>query len=102
MSQIHKIVINASYGGFVLSDEARSRLKELCQENGEQYDYEWILPRHDPILVQVVEELGSERASAECATLRVVSISGRTYRISDYDGHETIITPNLEEWTVIG
>lgn len=102
MSQSNKVVINFGYGVFGLSNEAKSRLKELGQEYGEEYDYEWKLPRHDPILVQVIEELGSKRASLEFASLRVVSIAGRTYRIVDYDGHETIITPNLEEWTVIG
>lgn len=97
MSQIYKVVINSSYGGYGLSQEAKARLKELGQEYGE-----WSTPRHDPILIQVIEELGSDRASGNHAQLKIVEIVGRTYRIEEYDGMESVVTPNIEEWTVIG
>ncbi len=46
--------------------------------------------RHDPLLVQVVEELG-DKASGKCAKLRVVEIpDGTDYEISEYDGNEHI------------
>jgi len=46
--------------------------------------------RADPLLVKVVEELGSE-ASGEFAALRVVEIpDGVDWEIDDYDGMETI------------
>jgi hypothetical protein len=102
MSQTYKVVINESFGGFGLSDDAKSRLKELGQEYAEEYDYEWKIPRHDPILIQVVEELGTDKASGSHCRLRIAKIPCRTYRIEEYDGRERIITPNLEEWTVIG
>ena len=47
--------------------------------------------RADPKLVQVVEELGSEKASGSCAELKVVKIpDGTDYVIEDYDGVESI------------
>ena len=97
MSQTYKVVINSSYGGFGLSQKAKARLKELGQEYGE-----WSIPRHDPILIQVIEELGSDWASGNHARLEIVEIVGRTYRIEEYDGMESVVTPNIEEWTVIG
>lgn len=46
--------------------------------------------RNDPLLVQVVEELG-DKANGECAKLRVVDIpDGVSYEIHDYDGIESI------------
>ena len=47
--------------------------------------------RSNPLLVQVVEELGSEVASSRMAELAVVEIpDGVEYEIDDYDGIETI------------
>lgn len=52
------------------------------------------IPRHDPDLVRVVEELGGdhrEGASGACAELRVVEIpDGTDYEIDEYDGNEHI------------
>lgn len=52
--------------------------------------------RHDPALVQVVEELG-DKASGECAKLRIDEVSG-PYRIDEYDGFESVETPNSYDW----
>lgn len=50
--------------------------------------------RHDPLLVQVVEELGGEHrqgASGYCAKLSVVEIpDGTDYEVDEYDGMEHI------------
>jgi hypothetical protein len=97
MSQISRVVINSSYGGYGLSEEAKARLKELGEEH-----HEYDIPRHDPTLIQVIEELGSDRASGNYAQLEIVEIVGRTYRIEEYDGMESVVTPNIKEWTVIG
>ena len=59
------------------------------------------IERHDPILVQVVEEFGAE-ASGESARLKVKEIPCPMYKILDYDGAETIRVPFEEDdWTVI-
>lgn len=60
----------------------------------QRQDTERITPRPDdradPLLVQVVEELGVE-ANGSCAELRVIEIpDGVDYEIDDYDGVETI------------
>ena len=54
--------------------------------------------RHDPILVQVVEELG-DKANAEYAKLRIAQVSG-PYRIDEYDGFESVETPNGIDWII--
>lgn len=52
--------------------------------------------RHDPVLVQVVEELG-DKANGEYAKLRIVEVSG-PYRIDEYDGSESVETPDSYDW----
>lgn len=46
--------------------------------------------RHDPLLIQVVEEL-KEKASADMAELAIITIpDGTDYQIEEYDGSERI------------
>jgi hypothetical protein len=52
--------------------------------------------RHDPILVQVVEELG-KKANGEYAKLAIAEVSG-PYRIDEYDGYESVKTPGGYDW----
>lgn len=53
--------------------------------------------RIDPVLIQVVEELG-DKANGEYAELRVVEFSGNKYRICEYDGMEWLETPDTIRW----
>lgn len=47
--------------------------------------------RANPLLVRVVEEMGSEAASGACAELKIVEVpDGVAWEISEYDGNETI------------
>ena len=57
------------------------------------------LKRSDPILVQVVEELGAE-SFGKCAELEVVDIEkGRWFKIDEYDGYETVQYRDIDdEW----
>ena len=56
--------------------------------------------RSDPVLVQVVEELGDE-ANGDCAELEIEEISSGTfYRIREYDGCESIETQSCIDWSV--
>lgn len=57
------------------------------------------LKRNDPILVQVVEELGAV-ADGKCANLEVVEIEkGRWFKIDEYDGLESIQYRDIDdEW----
>ena len=52
--------------------------------------------RQDPILIEVVEELG-EKASGRFGSLEVVEIPNNSfYKIDEYDGVETIYYSNSE------
>jgi len=47
--------------------------------------------RSDPVMIQVIEELGEEEASGGCAKLRIVNVpDGVEFEISEYDGLEHI------------
>jgi hypothetical protein len=103
-----KMVINRCYGGYSLSEKAIKRLRELGSEAaikcaiisetnewGDVVTDGWggrafypKIERHDPLLVQVVEELGKE-ASGECADLRVVT-AHINIGVNDHDGMERV------------
>ena len=56
------------------------------------------IPRHDPALVEVVEELGKE-ANGMCADLAIAEIpKGTKYRIDEYDGNESVMTIDDYDW----
>jgi len=75
-----RIVINACYGGFSLSPAAAKLFKQPTHQ----------IPRDDPQLIQVVEEMG-EAAGGKCAELRVVEIPDNVlWLIEEYDGLEHV------------
>lgn len=112
-----KIVVNGCYGGFGLSEAAIIRYGEIKGINlvkitstygegddtwtsdhyavdgiddGDHYFYCGDLARDDPVLVQVVEELG-EDANDWAASLRIADVpDGVKWYIDDYDGIETV------------
>lgn len=92
-----KIVFNACYGGFGLSEAAILRYAEITGAKGiSVYD----IDRTDPALVQVVEELG-EAANGRSAALRIAELpAGTLYRIDEYDGSETVMTQDDYNWSV--
>jgi hypothetical protein len=102
-----KIVINKCYGGFGLSEEAIKLYFEKIGNTGVEFSttsygrlsvvidgkywYDWRLQRDDPILVEVIEELGLGKASGAFASLDVVEIpDGIDWRIEEYDGKEWV------------
>lgn len=90
----YKIVHNSCYGGPVLSAEAIVRYNEL---SGKQCYYIEQIPRHCPYLVKVVEEMGEE-ASGDSSYLVICEINENQYTIEEYDGIETVKTPNTIDW----
>jgi hypothetical protein len=85
-----KIVINHCFGGFGLSNKAFARYLILTNQKSLKDISEYEIPRNDPALVQVVEEMGA-RANGRCAELKVVEIpDGVQWTISEYDGNEHI------------
>ena len=89
----NKVVINACYGGFNLSEKAEKWLTD----RGVSLDD---LERHNPLLVKCVETLG-EGAGGECSKLKIVEINNNKYRIVEYDGWESVETPDSIEWITI-
>ena len=104
---MRKVVYNSTFGGYALTQEAVLLGRKLSNNpnwgelvlKGEKYPNgtinEWadevfpddnILPRHDPILVQVVETLG------KVGDLAITEVKHK-YRIHEYDGAETVIEP---------
>jgi hypothetical protein len=58
------------------------------------------ISRTDPIFAQVVEELGNA-ASGPYAELKIQELTeGTKYRIDEYDGRESVVTRDEEEWSV--
>ena len=105
-----KIVINKCYGGFGLSQEAvllyaKKKGFNLILEHDKtillthyylnekkdgNYFYERDIQRNDPILIEVVEELG-KKAYSYCAELKIVEIPDDVeWIIEEYDGKEWI------------
>ena len=84
-----KVVINRDYGAFGLSEKAETlyyRLSEKSESDVSWYD----IDRSDPMLVQVVEDLGSE-ANDEWSDLKVVEIpDGIDWIIQEGDGIEWV------------
>jgi hypothetical protein len=66
------------------------------KKHSEQTWYDHNVSRHDPILVQVVEELG-DKANGMCAKLAIKEVSG-PYRIDEYDGNESVVEPDGYDW----
>lgn len=95
---MNKIVINACYGGFGLSKAGEELYAKYSGASLPIRDYE--IPRHCPHLVRVIEELGN-KANGSCARLIVEEIEGDQYRISEYDGLESLETPVNTQWIKI-
>lgn len=58
--------------------------------NNDAYFSDRDIERNDPILIQVVEELG-EKANGSCAKLKIVEIPDNVdWEIAEYDGNEHI------------
>jgi len=131
-----KIVYNACYGGFNLSDKAIVRYAELkgitlYPEMHERYSSYYLVPvekfkeveeicrkmgdhaaaydlcfeprrieRNDPILAQVVEELGKE-VNGYGSELRIRELeTGTKYHIDEYDGAEFVIAHDEMNWSL--
>lgn len=80
-----QIVFNAEYGGYGLSEEAQKRFEQLGGIGNIHY-----AKRSDPILVQVVDELGV-RANGRYAELAIAEVpEGLPWCTTEYDGKESV------------
>lgn len=71
---------------------------EITDEDYKKYNlYLDTRHREDPILIEVIEELG-KKANGRCGKLKIVEIpDGLDYVIDDYDGIETL-HQRVQEW----
>jgi hypothetical protein len=104
---VKKIVVNACYGGFGLSDKALLRLEELgwpkrfrLNERKDHYPHDeywsdafddaYHIRRDNHLLIQVVEDMGEE-ANGPYAKLEIVEIPDDVeWQIDEYDGIEWV------------
>lgn len=97
--------------------EEVERVKEEMERPLDEYEKEWEkewgkewkthrictefylkkTPRHDPILVQTVGELG-DKASGDSCTLKIQKLKGNRYIIRECDGAEWIVEPEDMKW----
>ena len=110
-----KIVYNACYGGFGLSDAAmelyltRKGINYTSKPSsyktaGSQYyvagEYFCAseISRADPVLAAVVEDLGPQ-ANGSYSNLKIEEVpEGTLYRIDEYDGYESVMTITDYQW----
>jgi hypothetical protein len=106
-----EIVINISHGGFGLSQDAQiaylersqiaytlvprddrhstERYGPIIMVNGNHW-YDHTIPRDDPVLVELVRELGSA-CYGEHARLKIIKIPANVaWQIEEYDGKEWV------------
>lgn len=92
-----KVVYNTVYGGFGLSAAGVEKYNELAGSEDAWPDYISDVVRHDPVLVRVVEELG-DRANGNYSDLQIFELPGNQYKIEEYDGNESVATPEAQRW----
>lgn len=95
-------VVFSRVGDFELSKKAVDWLHAhgVSENNIEGYLLD-AFPRHDPLLVQLVEELGDEASQSYYSNLQIKEIEGNKYRIEEYGSKERVVTPETIEWVTI-
>ena len=101
-----KVAINKCYGGFSISKECAKWIEnKYGLDLSKEYDYGAYYfdeKRHAKELIDAIETLGSEVCSGDCARIVLEDCGGGLYNIEEYDGYETLTTPDDErEWIKI-
>ena len=85
-----KIVINACFGGFGLSDLACEELSKRKSMNVSKYDFYDDDKRTDKDLIEVVETL-KDKANDSFADLKIIEVPDDVkWTIEEYDGKERV------------
>ena len=96
MVELHLVAHNTITGKFKLSNDAIVRLSrrghvmatESFGKSREAFDDSKLL-RHDPILAEVIQELG-RKASADGSNIWLERVSNPFYKIKTFDGIESV------------
>jgi hypothetical protein len=87
------ILYNTCYGGFSLSKKVIDLYNERSPQRKLTHSHSFI-PRHDPLLIEIFNEIGSEGFSERCVSdIRVRYIDSKYkdfYDITEYDGMEQV------------
>jgi len=89
-----KIVINKSLSDFSLNNLTITLYEEI---SGKPYNSK--IERTDPVLIEVVEQLG-EKANDMFTKLEIVEIDECFYKIIETDFGEEVITPETVKWEI--
>ena len=98
-----KIVINACFGGFSVSENFFKEYNIPYEKSrwGSVYPKTEIDYRTDPRLIEYIEKYGSEKASGSCAHLIVQEVpKGTAFMIDEYDGNESIMYRDEMPWMI--
>lgn len=89
---MQRIVINADFGGFSLSETAEALYKAYAGIKQDATDWmDWMLERNDPILLQVIDQLGVNDAAGKYTSLKIVEVpEGVDWYIEENDGKEHV------------
>jgi len=115
--KLHKIVVNDSWGSFKLSRIAIAYLKKqpevidlikqgkLSNTGDISRDINFYFRdtknRTNPALIRCVEILGREASDTEVSNLNIKKFKGDKFKIAEYDGWESVQTPNDIKWTKV-
>lgn len=96
------LVPESARTGLLSDDDWHTATQEQREASNARYSAlvfdDQAIDRADPDLVAVVESMG-DRANGEHADLKIADIpSGTRYRIEEYEGLETIMTPDDYVW----
>ncbi len=86
----YRVVYNSIYGGFRLSKEG---IDEYNKRTGRTEKHDFGINRDDPILIQLVEEMG-DRINDKYSKLKIISFPVKYKDFLDwdeYDGKESVI-----------
>ena len=86
-----KVVINADYGTFGLSERAKVYIASKAPEYVEGFHFKTHrIPRHHPALVEAVEKLDYD-ANSPYSKLKIIEVpDGIEYGIGEHDGMEYV------------
>ena len=85
---------------YLCTEEVYNTLSDLEKRDFYFYSHDIFRDRTDPVLVQVIEELG-DAANGWSADLQICELpAGTKYHIDEYDGIETVKTPDDYDWQI--
>lgn len=88
---MQRIVINVDFGGFGLSETALSLYRAYAGIKEDDKFYDWEIDRNDPILIQVVEQMGVDDAGGRYACLKIVEVPDDVeWEVAERDGKEWV------------